>query len=130
MDKVLKKKYNSLTEEERRAYDEYVENMQNILQGEKKEQALDEGTGNYQETVPVEQDVLPVAGTNEMQEIPTNVPTGYSRGEAIFKKHNPQEMRGVIVRERISKERLMQTGMTEQDIESLIMASESNVRKR
>lgn len=59
-----------------------------------------------------------------MQEIPTNVPTGYSRGEAIFKKHNPQEMRGVIVRERISKERLMQTGMTEQDIESLIMASE------
>lgn len=124
MDKVLKKKYNSLTEEERRAYDEYVENMQNILQGEKKEQALDEGTGNYQETVPVEQDVLPVAGTNEMQEIPTNVPTGYSRGEAIFKKHNPQEMRGVIVRERISKERLMQTGMTEQDIESLIMASE------
>lgn len=36
MDKVLKKKYNSLTEEERRAYDEYVENMQNILQGEKR----------------------------------------------------------------------------------------------
>lgn len=32
----FEEKYNSLTEEERRAYDEYVENMQNILQGEKR----------------------------------------------------------------------------------------------
>lgn len=50
---------------------------------------------------------------------------GRERGAAIYQNHNPAEMRGAVIRERVAKGRLMEAaGMDENAVESLASASD------
>ena len=129
MDRVLKKKYNSLTERERQAYDEYVSNMQLILQGEN---AQREGLGGGETASTTEgefypmlegrqPEIVPGAGPVEGPAPTPSSPREVSRqaGAALYAEHDPAKMRQAVVREQVARERAVAAGVSEKTLEGL-----------
>ena len=145
MDKVLKKKYNSLNETERRAYDEYIANMKLILQGNQGER-MQLGNGEtMQAEMPANAPALPGSGMpkNEAPAVPegptppalpvattppaTNAMRRASRqtGAEIYAEHDPIKMREAVVRERVAYSRLRNAGFSKDDIVAMAIADDA-----
>ena len=129
MDHVLKKRYNSLTERERQSYDEYVSNMQLILQGEN---AQREGLGGGETASKTEgefypmlegrqPEIVPGAGPVEGPAPTPSSPREVSRqaGAALYAEHDPAKMRQAVVREQVARERAVAAGVSEETLEGL-----------
>ena len=147
MDSVLKKKYNSLNETERRAYDEYIANMKVILQGNQGERmklggetlqaevptyapALP-GTGMPKNEAPVTPETTtPLALPGETLQPETNTLRSASRqaGAALYAEHDPAKMREAKVRKRVAYMRLYEATfgtLTSEDIEAMVSADDA-----
>lgn len=136
MDKVLKKKYNSLNETERRAYDEYINNMKMILQGNQSERAQIGGEA-YSPSETATGDVRMLPGgvaVNAGEPIPAPVPSGGApaevaastpreasrqTGAALYAEHDPVKMRQAVVREEVARERALAAVGSEEALERL-----------
>lgn len=108
-------------EEYRKGYDEY---SQAVSEEEKKIQDEEEIPGTESPDAS-EQQLSPT--TKEEELIPASDQeslSGRARGTAIYEVHDEKEMRGAVVRERLSKERLKSTGMSEQDIDAFVSSPE------
>ena len=152
MDNVLKKKYNSLNETERRAYDEYISNMKSILQGNQRERVQ---IGGENEPMGSEAGNTPLLGNKAedaaMQVGPQNVPalpSGASStptvsastesvpftarmasretGAALYAEHDPAKMRQAVVRQQVARERLRSSGMLDEAIDAIGEADDAN----
>lgn len=116
MDKVLKKKYNTLNETERRAYDEYAANMKMILQGNQGERVQIGNAGESFEGI--EQPLLGGPSISEpgvenaTQELSATEQTitrkdiARSKGAALYEEHDPVRMRQAVVRKNLAYNRL------------------------
>lgn len=138
MDKVLKKRYDTLKETERRAYDEYVANMKMILQGNQGERAQ---IGNAEETSAFESAEQPLLGgpsmseqivKNTAQQLAVEGPVSTSRrdearsnGARLYAEHDPAKMRQAVVRQAAAEARLEQSGMTEEEVLALAEADDA-----
>lgn len=136
MDKVLKKKYNSLNETERRAYDEYINNMKMTLQGNQSERAQIGGEA-YSPSETATGDVRMLPGgvaVNVGEPIPAPVPSGGAPAEvaastpreasrqlgaALYAEHDPVKMRQAVVREEVARERALAAVGSEEALERL-----------
>ena len=152
MDNVLKKKYNSLNETERRAYDEYISNMKSILQGNQREHFK---IGGEAESTVSESGITPLLKnqTEEtaMQMEPVNAPAlpgstisapavpassesapsttrtaARETGAALYTEHDPAKMRQAVVRQQVARERLRNSGMLDEDIDAIGEADDAN----
>lgn len=152
MDNVLKKKYNSLNETERRAYDEYISNMKSILQGNQRERVQIGGEG---EPMDPEAGITPLLEnqTEEaaMQMEPGNIPAlpggtssapatpvytesapstartaARETGAALYAEHDPAKMRQAVVRQMVARERLRNTGILDEAIDAIGEADDAN----
>ena len=131
MDKVLKKKYNSLNETERRAYYEYVSNMKSILQGNQSERAQIGGEG---ETVASESgnmpmlpgSVAPAVPAAPVESVTPSVKTASREaGAKLYAEHDPVKMRQAYVREQIAMRRLTDAGVTPEDVAAMDVADDA-----
>lgn len=152
MDNVLKKKYNSLNETERRAYDEYIFNMKSILQGNQRERVQ---IGGENEPMGSEAGNTPLlenqAEDAAMQMGPQNVPAlpggasstptvsastesvpstarmaARETGVALYAEHDPAKMRQAVVRQQVARERLRNTGILDEAIDAIGEADDAN----
>ena len=152
MDNVLKKKYNSLNETERRAYDEYISNMKSILQGNQRERLQ---IGGEAESTVSESGITPLLEnqTEEtaMQMEPVNAPAlpgstisapavpassesapsttrtaARETGAALYTEHDPAKMRQAVVRQQVARERLRNSGMLDEAIDAIGEADDAN----
>ena len=152
MDNVLKKKYNSLNETERRAYDEYIFNMKSILQGNQRERVQ---IGGENEPMGSEAGNTPLlenqAEDAAMQMGPQNVPAlpggasstptvsastesvpstarmaARETGAALYAEHDPAKMRQAVVRQQVARERLRNTGILDEAIDAIGEADDAN----
>ena len=152
MDNVLKKKYNSLNETERRAYDEYIFNMKSILQGNQRERVH---IGGEAESTVSESGITPLL-ENQTQETamqmePVNAPAlpgstisapavpassesapsttrtvARETGAALYTEHDPAKMRQAVVRQQVARERLRNSGMLDEAIDAIGEADDAN----
>lgn len=138
MDKVLKKRYDTLKETERRAYDEYVANMKMILQGNQGERAQ---IGNAEETSAFESAEQPLLGGSSMSEpiaentsqqlaaaepvVTSRRDVARSNGARLYSEHDPAKMRQAVVRQAAAEARLEQSGMTEEEVLALAEADDA-----
>lgn len=152
MDNVLKKKYNSLNETERRAYDEYISNMKSILQGNQRERLQ---IGGEAESTVSESGITPLL-ENQTQETamqmePVNAPAlpgstisapavpassesapstkrtaARETGAALYTEHDPAKMRQAVVRQQVARERLRNSGMLDEAIDAIGEADDAN----
>ncbi|MBR5573724.1 MAG: DEAD/DEAH box helicase family protein [Paludibacteraceae bacterium] len=152
MDNVLKKKYNSLNETERRAYDEYISNMKSILQGNQREHLQ---IGGEAESTVSESGITPLL-ENQTQETamqmePVNAPAlpgstisapavpvssesapsttrtaARETGAALYTEHDPAKMRQAVVRQQVARERLRNSGMLDEAIDAIGEADDAN----
>ena len=152
MDNVLKKKYNSLNETERRAYDEYISNMKSILQGNQRERVQ---IGGENEPMGSEAGNTPLLGNKvedaAMQVGPQNVPAlpggasstptvsastesvpftarmaSKETGATLYAEHDPAKMRQAVVRQQVARERLRSSGMLDEAIDAIGEADDAN----
>lgn len=152
MDNVLKKKYNSLNETERRAYDEYISNMKSILQGNQREHLK---IGGEAESTVSESGITPLL-ENQTQETamqmePVNAPAlpgstisapavpassesapsttrtaARETGAALYTEHDPAKMRQAVVRQQVARERLRNSGMLDEAIDAIGESDDAN----
>jgi len=151
MDKVLKKKYNSLNETEKQAYDEYVANMKAILQGNQRErvQLGDSEAASSADRTGTDMPLLPGGGAeltgsagsaDASGETGNTVGTGNNgavlsprmrameSGAALYAEHDPAKMRQAVVRQRVAYLRLYEAAlgtMTSEDIEAMVEADDA-----
>lgn len=152
MDNVLKKKYNSLNETERRAYDEYISNMKSILQGNQREHLK---IGGEAESTVSESGITPLlenqAQETAMQMEPVNAPAlpgstisapavpassesapsttrtaARETGAALYTEHDPAKMRQAVVRQQVARERLRNSGMLDEAIDAIGESDDAN----
>ena len=126
MESVLRKEYNRLNEQEKQAYEEYITNMQRILQGEsktgdfaslsEKQPFSPEAKYDFLSSLPAKQTEIPESPISAAQSSRRNAER--AEGAAIYAVYNPQEMRSVEVQRRIALRRL-QTVMSNEQIEAL-----------
>ena len=150
MDKVLKKKYNDLNETERRAYDEYILNMQLRLQGNKSQSTgeysrLGSGTkllGNSGQVGPTSGEETPVGplgtGTEEVPVV-SNLETAKINGRSLYEEHDPAKIRQQYLRTIYSLRRLSQVNedavsqindaRTEEEVERVIASLPEEQRR-
>lgn len=122
MDKVLKKKYNDLTEPERRAYDEYIMNMQLRLQGNKAQEAWQRdyseriteqkllGSGGVKSSSGADAPITPFPSGSDVTEGtgvgPSLVEGGRAVGRELYAEHDVTKMRRAYLRALYSMNRL------------------------
>ena len=151
MDKVLKKKYNDLNETERRAYDEYILNMQLRLQGNKSQSTgeysrFGSGTkllGNSGQVGPTSGEEVPVGplgtGTEEVPVI-SNLETAKINGRSLYEEHDMGKMRQAYLRALYAMSRLrnvagedvvtmIDEARSEDDIERIIASLPEDQRR-
>lgn len=122
MDKVLKKKYNDLNETERRAYDEYIMNMQLRLQGNKAQEAWQRdyserineqkllGSGGVKSSSGADAPITPFPSGSDVTEgtgvDPSLVEGGRAVGRELYAEHDVTKMRRAYLRALYSMNRL------------------------
>lgn len=122
MDKVLKKKYNDLNETERRAYDEYIMNMQLRLQGNKAQEAWQRdyseriteqkllGSGGVKSSSGADAPITPFPSGSDVTEGtgvgPSLVEGGRAVGRELYAEHDVTKMRRAYLRALYSMNRL------------------------